>query len=131
MGQGSKVICVQLLKNQNLIADKCVMAERFFERLKGLIGRSSLEAGEGMFFPRCNNIHMMFMRFPIDVVFLSPVEAQKTDSVFLVSSFRENIAPWSIIPVFDLKARDVLELPAGSIERFSICQGDRVCINLR
>ena len=37
----------------------------------GLMGRSSLPPGDGLWLPDSNGIHMMFMRFPIDAVFVS------------------------------------------------------------
>ena len=45
------------------------VAETFFERARGLIGRRSLPSGRGMLITRCNAIHTFFMRFPIDVTF--------------------------------------------------------------
>ena len=36
----------------------------------GLMGRESLATGAGLWLPDSNGIHMMFMRFPIDAVFL-------------------------------------------------------------
>lgn len=46
------------------------VAETFFERARGLIGRRGLEPGRGMLILRCNCIHTFFMRFPIDATFL-------------------------------------------------------------
>ena len=47
------------------------IADNFFKRAKGLIGRDGLNPGEGMLIPKCNAIHTFFMRFPIDATFLS------------------------------------------------------------
>ena len=121
------LVKVQSLKNQALIADKCHVAESFFDRLRGLIGRSGLEPGEGMFFPRCNDIHMWFMRFSIDVVFVNP--DSRNENVFRVSSVHRGVRPWRPHPLIDWKASDTLELPAGTIERFAIATGDELCIN--
>ena len=41
----------------------------------GLMGRPSLAAGAGLWLPASNGIHMMFMRFPIDAVFVSKPDA--------------------------------------------------------
>ena len=46
------------------------VAESVFERLRGLIGRRGLENGKGMLITKCNCIHTLFMRFPIDATFL-------------------------------------------------------------
>jgi len=38
--------------------------------MRGLLGRASLDADEGMLFKPASSIHMFFMRFAIDAVFL-------------------------------------------------------------
>ena len=45
-------------------------AKTFFQRARGLIGRKSLAADEGLLIPHCNCIHTLFMRFAIDATFL-------------------------------------------------------------
>jgi len=126
MAREPRIVKVHSLKNQALIADKCYVAECFFDRLRGLIGRSDFAAGRGMLFPKCNSIHMWFMKLPIDVVFLS--EGVKENS-FMVTSVRENIQPWRACPLGDFKASHTLELPVGSIKRCSIIAGDELCIS--
>ncbi|MCM2276604.1 MAG: DUF192 domain-containing protein [Oligoflexia bacterium] len=99
------------------------MAERFFDRLRGLIGRKSLSPGEAMLFPDCNDIHMWFMSIPLDVVFL------RADGVnaYRVSSIREGIRPWRLLPVRDGAADLTLELPAGAARLHALEKGDRLC----
>src|SRR5262249_10160146 len=105
----------------------CHVADSFLDRLIGLIGRRSLGAGEGMLFPRCNDIHMWFMRIPIDVVFLAP--AKSGAGVYRVSSVRRWLKPWRLLPARDGRASDTLELPAGSVDRLRIAEGDELCIS--
>ena len=62
------------------------VAETFFERARGLIGRSGLEPGKGMLIMKCNCIHTFFMRFPIDATFL--------DREGRVIKVVRNIRPW-------------------------------------
>ncbi len=114
------------LKNQKVIADKCVMAISYFERLRGLIGRSELPQGEAMFFPRCNDIHMWFMRIPIDVVF---VAKQDVSQKYRVTRVFETAKPWKLLPIRDGKATETLELPVGTIARCDIRVGDELCIS--
>ena len=52
-----------------IVCAKCELAESFWTKLRGLMGRASLPADEGMLFRPAGSIHMFFMRFPIDVVF--------------------------------------------------------------
>ncbi len=124
-----KIIRVQTLRNQGVIADKCNVAERFWERAVGLIGRKEFRSGEGMFFPQCNNIHMWFMRLPIDVVFLKESRSVDGRSQWWVTSVRKAIKPWRILPVMDIRANDTLELPSGTIEKWSIQAGDEMCLS--
>ena len=46
------------------------VAGSWMARLRGLIGRPALEPGAGLFFPGTNGVHMLFMRFAIDCVFV-------------------------------------------------------------
>ena len=110
------------LKDQAVITDQCVVAKSYFARLQGLIGRSRMEAGEGMLFPKCNDIHMWFMRIPLDVVFL-----RLSERGFVVSSVRENVRPWRVLPLHDFKATETLELPAGTVARLGLQTGDELC----
>ncbi len=101
------------------LAEHCQVAESFVERLTGLIGKRGLASGEGLFFPRCNSIHMWFMRFPIDVVFV--------DSQYRVTSVHSGLRPWRLFPVIDFHASHALELPVGSVERAGVRKGDVLC----
>jgi uncharacterized membrane protein (UPF0127 family) len=87
---------------------------------RGLLGRDWLEPDQGMLFVRgrlepfmC--MHMLFMRFPIDVVFL--------DRDSRVVHISHQLKPWRISPpVF--KARKALELSAGAAARSRTAVGD-------
>ncbi len=117
-----RLIRIISLKNQAVISEKCHVAECFWNRLKGLIGKSTWSPGEGMLFPECRSIHMWFMRVPIEVVFLNEGR---------VTSLWRNVKPWRLVPVVDFRARDVLELPPGTIDRSKLEVGDRVeCLSL-
>jgi len=85
-------------------------------RSKGLLGRDSLAADEGLWIVPCPMIHTFFMRFPIDVVFL--------DSELRAVRVIEDLRPWRISP-WVLSARSVLEL-AGGVLKGSVCVGDRL-----
>ncbi len=52
-----------------VVCERCVAAETFWTRFRGLMGRASLPQNEGMVFRGASSIHMFFMRFPIDAVF--------------------------------------------------------------
>ena len=52
------------------LCEECVVADNPFTRLRGLLGRRGLGAGEGLLLRPSPSIHTWFMRFAIDVVFL-------------------------------------------------------------
>src|ERR1700731_3211103 len=124
MSRFGRTVSVQSLKNQALIADKCFVAERFFDRLKGLIGRSELNEGLGMLFPKCNSIVMWFMSIPLDVVFVRRERTSDGENRWRVTSTKSGIRPWRPLPLQDGQASDTLELPMGTIDRCDIRAGD-------
>jgi uncharacterized membrane protein (UPF0127 family) len=84
--------------------------------MKGLLGRKSLAEGEGILILPAPSIHTFFMRFPIDVVFLS-----KEGEVLKVA---ENVRPWRARSCRG--AHSVLELSAGETQRRGIAVGQRL-----
>lgn len=119
-------IRIRSLKNQALIADKCIVARSFLTRLRGLIGRKELPPGEAMLFPACNDIHMWFMSIPIDVVFL---RREKGSDRWRIISAHADVPAWRALPLRDGKASETLELPAGTIQRCGLAAGDELCID--
>jgi uncharacterized protein len=95
---------------------RCMVADRPWTRMRGLLGRSGLNEGEGMLFPRTGSVHTMFMRFAIDVVFL--------DAEMAVLSVHEAVPAWRA--VVQRGAKVTLELPAGEASRVGIASGDRL-----
>ncbi len=99
-----------------VVCERCVVADRPLTRLRGLLGRSELPAGEGLLLRPSPSVHTWFMRFPIDVVFL--------DDELGVLRVRRNMRPWRMAG--QRGARAVLELAAGEAERRGLDAGDRV-----
>ena len=126
MSVSSRVVKIVALKSGVLLADKCVVADGFLSRLRGLLGKQTFVAGEGLLIRPCNDIHMWFMRFPIDVVF---VEAPRSGAggageVLRVTSVHRHVPAWKALPLRDGRAAETLELPVGTIERTGIRPGD-------
>ena len=94
-------------------------ADSFFSRLRGLLGRSGLQAGGGLWITRCNSVHMFFMRFPIDVVFL--------DAKLRVIRAIEGLRPWQVTRVH-LTADSCLELPVGTITASGTLAGHQLAV---
>ena len=109
-----------------LSADGAVLLDRVsvsgaFERknAKGLLGRPGLEPGEGLLLhDPTGTIHMFFMRFPIDAVFL-------TDDLEVVR-VASHLRPWRLARA--RRARRILEIGAGEAVRLGIAVGDRLTL---
>jgi len=54
-----------------VLADKIIIADSLGARTKGLLGKMRMEDGQGLLIKPCSSIHMFFMKFPIDVLFLA------------------------------------------------------------
>jgi uncharacterized membrane protein (UPF0127 family) len=91
-------------------------AQRFFERLRGLLGRPALQQHEGLLLTPCAQVHTFGMRSLLDVVFLDPCGQ--------VLKCVKGLAPNRIAG--QSGARHTLELAAGSIERQQLTEGDRL-----
>jgi uncharacterized protein len=101
------------------------VAGSWLSRLRGLIGRRGLGPGEGLYLPGTNSIHMLFMRFAIDVVF---VGAPGTDGSRQVVAVRERLAPWTGVVWWVRGAHGAVELAEGAIARAGIRPGDTVSL---
>jgi len=87
-----------------VLAERAELAETFLARFLGLQGRTSLPAGSGLLLAPTSSIHMFFMRFPIDAIFID--EAQR------VTKVGRRLRPWTIGPLAP-GALCCIELPAG------------------
>ncbi len=81
--------------------------------------RSGLDDGSGLVIDPCSSIHTMWMRFPIDVLY---VDAEGT-----VTRADSEMKPWRIGPL-RVHGRYVIELPPGTIASSQTERGDRVLL---
>ena len=107
----------------SVVADRIEVASSFWARFRGLMGRRELAFGAGLWLPETKSIHMFFMRFPIDAVFLGPSTAAGTRRIL---SVRRRLAPWRGIVWWVRGADACLELPAGTADSAGIHEGDEV-----
>lgn len=110
--------------DQVIVAAEAHVADQYFTRLVGLIGKKSLGHGEGMLFPKCNSAHMWWMSMPIDVIFL---KKQNSES-WMVLDVKANLKPWKPLPVSCFRADDMLEVASGTAERINLKVGEVLCI---
>ena len=89
-----------------------------WSRMKGLLGRKSLAEGAGLLIDPCSSIHMFFMRFPIDVVYLNKEDV---------------VVKYATVPVWRMSAggrgaKKAIELPAGHAVEYNVRVGE--CLSL-
>ncbi len=107
---------VLVAQDGQVVCERCEMADGFFNRGRGLLGREGLERGHGMLIKPTWSVHTAFMRFAIDVLFL--------DKDLTVLGVKRRLKPWRA--AFRRGAHSALELAAGETERLSIEVGDRL-----
>jgi uncharacterized protein len=105
---------LQNLRTGTVLARRLEPAFDSKTRRRGLLGRQSLPAGSAMIIAPCNSIHTCFMKFPIDVAFV-------TRDGRVVKVYREMRA-WR--PGFAWKAFAAIELPAGTLQASGTRAGD-------
>ncbi len=103
-----------------LIPDLDVTAS-FLERFRGLMFTSSIPDSYGLFIRPCNQIHMMNMKFPLDVIYL--------DEDGTILHMDENIQPWRIGKTVR-QAAGVVEVNAGTCARLGLETGDKLTIEI-
>jgi uncharacterized membrane protein (UPF0127 family) len=108
-----------------VLASELETAASLWGKFMGLMGRpsSALPSGHGLWLPASNGIHMMFMRFPIDAVFVSK---PGPDGVRTVKSVHRSLRAWTGLVPLVRGADGVLELPVGTISSTATEVGDRV-----
>lgn len=119
-------------------------ARGFWGRFRGLMLAAPLSAApsaQGLLIPRCPSVHGFFMRYALDVVYLSS-DRSSPQTTRSSTSYRvthiDHLKPWRFSmgkrwhpPVGSgqsqpLRSQHALELPAGSIAALGIAPGDRL-----
>ena len=106
-----------------IIAADVETAASLWSRFMGLMGRRSLEPGHALWLTGTNGIHMFFMRFAIDAVFLGKPAADGSRPVL---SVHRRLRAWTGMVPLVRGAAGVLELPVGSIDASGTIRGDSV-----
>jgi uncharacterized protein len=106
-----------------VLADRVEVATSLWAKFMGLMGRAALPAGDGLWLPSSNGIHMFFMRIPIDAVFLA---RPAPDGSRRVLSVHRHLRPWLGIVPLVRGADGCLELPIGTIGGTGTVPGDAV-----
>jgi hypothetical protein len=110
-----KTVALKTVEGQ-VVCERCLVADSPWPRMRGLLGRRGLESGEGLLLKPAGSVHTFFMRFPIDVVFLS-----REGDVLKVA---RALPAWRLAGA--RRAKAALELGADEAERRGISVGTRL-----
>ncbi len=112
---------MSLLKSDGtVIAENVELADSYLKKMLGVIFRKSLDGA--LVFDMGRNaydgIHMLFVRFPIDVVFLSSDKK--------IVDLKAGVKPWVGSAFPRSRFWYAIELPAGAVDRFSLKIGEQL-----
>ena len=103
-------------RNDLVLADQIATAFESASRRRGLLGRESLPPGSALIIAPTNAIHTFFMRFAIDVAFISREGC--------VLKVYRALGPWRVAGA--LRAHAAIELPAGALTDADTRPGDKL-----
>lgn len=107
------------LTRQTELASCAELADHGPARNKGLLGRTSLPPGAGLWIVPCESVHTFFMQFPIDLVYIDRNKRVKKVST--------DVRPWRLSGC--MSAHSIIELPAGVVQRTETLPGDQLEIS--
>ena len=94
-----------------------LIADTFLTRFAGLMFRKPLPPATGLFLAPCSSVHMCFMRFAIDVVYL--------DKEYNIIKVVKHLRPWIGLSICN-KAWAVVEMTAGEAEHCGLEVGNKL-----
>jgi len=117
MSDGARFVRIENVTRGTTVAERVRVASSSVDRSVGLLRTPEVRPGEGLWIERAPSIHMFFMPYAIDAVFVS-----KAGRVTKVAS---NLKPWRIV-LWARGARDCLELRAGAADLSGTQVGDEL-----
>lgn len=114
--KSSSCLRIRNLTRQTEIASCAEVADTSATRSKGLLGRTGLPPGGGLWIVPCESVHTFFMKFPLDLIYL--------DRKKRVKKVRGNVGPWRLSAC--LSAHSIIELPAGTVQNTQTHRGDQL-----
>jgi uncharacterized membrane protein (UPF0127 family) len=114
--QNALTIRVHNRTRSTVLAERAGVADTSATRNRGLLKHDRLNTGEGLWIVPTQSIHMFFMKFAIDAVYLN--KARRVVKVV------ENLKPWRLS--LCLSAHSVLELPVGIAASTGTRKGDQM-----
>jgi uncharacterized protein len=113
---GSQTLVLLNDTRGSMLGGRIRRADSLWTRGVGLLGRGGLATGEGLHIVPCGSVHMFFMRFAIDVVYL--------DREMRVVKTVEALKPWRVSAARG--AKSAIELPPGAIAASQTVRGDQL-----
>jgi uncharacterized membrane protein (UPF0127 family) len=114
-----QTVIVRDITRDSFVGDKIEVADTSFRRVVGLLGRSKLMIGGGLWIRPSSGIHTFGMLFPIDVIGLN--------AQFRVVKLWNVLRPQRLTAI-SLFVKSMLELPAGTIAKSQVEVGDFIQI---
>jgi uncharacterized membrane protein (UPF0127 family) len=110
-------VAIRNVTRGTTVASRVRVASSVLDRTVGLLRTPEVRPGEGLYIERAPSIHMFFMRYPIDAVFV--------DGSGRVTKVVANLKPWRMV-WWARGARDCLELRAGAAGESGTQAGDEL-----
>jgi len=107
---------IKIERNQQKICN-CYLADSFFKRFKGLMLAKPLLDDEGLFLDKTNSIHMFFMNYEIDVIFLD----KDNKIIDMIISMKKR----RVSKIYK-NCKSVVELKSKALSKLDIVVGDRL-----
>ncbi len=101
-----------------VVVEHLQLADTWWTRFRGLMLRRRLAPGAGLLIEPCKSIHMMWMLFPIDAIWL--------DTERRVTKVSSGVPPWIGAARGGKGAQSVVELPASGAA--NVHPGDQLSV---
>ena len=121
LSRGRRAAAIINTRNGKVVADRLLTAFDSESRRKGLLAHGSLPHSTALIIAPTNAIHTFFMKFPIDIVFVSKAGR--------VLKIRSSVPAWRMTASFGAYA--VLEMAAGSLDASDTRVGDQLAVSAR
>lgn len=115
----ARFVRVRNVTKGTVVAERCRIASSIVDRTVGLLATAEVAPLEGLWIERSPSIHMFFMRYPIDAVFV--------DARGRVTRVVADLRPWRVV-AWASGARDCLELRAGEAAASGTTKGDELVL---
>ena len=115
----ARFVRIDNLTRGTTVAPRCRVASSLRDRGVGLLATPEPPPGDGLLIERTQSIHMLFMRYSIDVAFI--------DREARVSRCVTALRPWRMVG-WARGARDCIELGVGTLAASGTQVGDQLAI---